>query len=202
MPRLSLSDTVDIISKAGSPKATKVSQVKNRDQYQPFSDFYKRLKSGIIDIHEAGGTKSALDNIATSQTDSKKRSVYPVVIKGYKKWWGSKQLGWYAPFSQTYTQHGVDVRVNPDLGLYINGVPHLIKLYLKDEKLMKARVDVITALMETALGAQAQPGTVMAVIDVRNGKMFTGTGVPATTQRMMNMVDAELAYVASIWPFL
>lgn len=202
MPRLSLTDTVDVISKAGSPKATKVAQVKNRDPYQPFADFYKALRNGIVSIHQQNGNKKQIDQIVLAQTDAKKIVAYPPVAKGYKKWWGAKQLTWFTPSSQIYSQHGVDVSVNPELGLYINGVPHLIKLYWKEEKLVKARVDVITALMETALGVHAQQGTVMSVLDVRNGKLHCGSGVAANTQKLMTMVDAELAYVANIWPSL
>jgi hypothetical protein len=44
MIRVSLTDFVDIVSKSGTPKATKVAQVKKRGRYEPAVDFYKPLR--------------------------------------------------------------------------------------------------------------------------------------------------------------
>jgi hypothetical protein len=42
--------------------------------------------------------------------------------------------------------------VNPELGLKIEGVPHVIKLYLKDDPpLVKNRVQLILHVLEKAL---------------------------------------------------
>ena len=50
MIRLSLTDLVDIVSKSGTPKATKVSHVKARPDYEPAHDFYRPLREQIIAI--------------------------------------------------------------------------------------------------------------------------------------------------------
>lgn len=39
MPRITLTDVVDITSKSGTPKATKVNQIKYRQAYSPQTDF-------------------------------------------------------------------------------------------------------------------------------------------------------------------
>lgn len=199
MPKLSLSDVVDVISKSGTPKATKVSQIKNRPAYSPQTDFYKALREGIADVHEKGKSKAALKEILSFLTDQKKLSNYPDAVKGYTKWWGKKELVWNSTFSEVYGFQGVDVGVNPELGLLVDGVPHLIKLYFKDEPLQKLRVDVVTALMETSLGPHAEPDCAMGVLDVRRSRLHVGSGDQTIREKLMKMVDAELSYIAVLW---
>ncbi len=126
----------------------------------------------------------------------KKVASYEALIGGYRKWWGRKDLVWFDPPREMYEAHGIEVVVNPTLGLTINGVPHLVRLHLKADKLTKVRADLIGALMLSTLAA-AVPGATMTVLDVRNSKMFVaGNG----SEGLDAMVDAELAYVASLWP--
>lgn len=196
MARISLTDLVDIVSKAGGPKATKVAQVKNRDEYLPGTDFYKQFRDGVVAIHKAGGARTDLAKIITTVVEKVRLANYPAVIDGYKKWWGKKVISWFHPSSELFSRDGVDVSVNPELGLVINGERHLIKLYLKSDKLSKNRADLITGLMEEVLGPK-NPETKMCVLDVRNSKLFVGSGHGAG---FLPMIEAELAYIAKLWP--
>jgi hypothetical protein len=197
MPYLSLTDFVDVVSKAGSPKATKVSQIKNREKYSPATDFYKTLREGIVNIHESDSSKAALKEILGGLTDKKKIANYPSAIDGYKKWWGNKALGWFNPPNAKFSKHGFDISVNPELGLEFNGKRHVVKLYLKDEKLTKFRVDLITGLMNLALSQPAGNGALMGILDARSAKLFTSSGGTASLEPM---IDAELSYIAALWP--
>lgn len=196
MPYLSLTDFVDVVSKAGSPKATKITQIKCRDKYSPAIDFYKPLREGIVDIHKSGAARAALKRIVDTLTDDKKVANYTSAIAGYRKWWGSKQFIWFVPPSATYSKHGFDISVNPELGLEFGGQRHVIKLYLKDEKLTKLRIDLITGLMSQTLAQNAGAQAKMCVLDVRSSKLHEA---PASSQTVMPMVEAELAYVATLW---
>jgi len=198
MPRISLTDLVDIVSKSGSPKATKVSQVKNRDEYQPGTDFYKQFRDGLVGIHKAGGSRNELAGILQGVSEKNRLSNYPAAITGYKKWWGKKELKWFQPPNELFSGSGVDVSINPELGLLINGERHLVKLYLKADKLTKARADLITGLMEEALGVASKDAK-MSVLDVRNAKLFVGASASAS---FLPMIEAELAYIAKLWPSL
>lgn len=197
MPKLTLGDVVEVVSKAGSPKANKVSEIKNRPPYSPATDFYKPLREGIIAIHEQGEDKRELKSILARLSDQKKLSHYPRAIKGYEKWWGRKQIEWHAPYAVTYQVGDIDISVKPELGLMVDGVPHFVKLYLKDEKLQKLRVDVVLALMEHSLRPDAPDGCCMAILDVKNSKLFTGPG--HADPKLLSMINAEMAYVSAYW---
>jgi len=108
---------------------------------------------------------------------------------------GKKALKWFKPSSVIFSRSGVDVSINPELGLEINGDRHLIKLYLKSEKLSKARADLIIGLMDKAL-SDSTNSTSMSVLDVKNAKLFSS---PVPTAAFVPMIEAELAYIASLW---
>lgn len=198
MPYLALGDFLDVVSKAGSPKATKVEQIKNRGPYEPATDFYKPLREAIVSAHKKGSAKSALQAVLL-KVSSKKHANYSVAITGYAKWWGSKSFSWFDPPSAPYSKSGFDLGVNPELGLEFGGIRHVLKLYLKDEPLSKLRTDLITALMSHVLGVSAGAGTVMGVLDVRRSKLIIAS---SSTSHLIPVVDAELAYVAALWPSL
>jgi len=197
MPRITLTDFIEVVTKSGSPKATKVSQLKNRPAYEPATDFYKGLRDGLVALHKKSGVKADLSSLTKGLADAKKVANYPLMVSGYKKWWGRKTLEWFEPSGDTYTHSGVDVAINPELGLKINGQRHVVKLYFKADALTKTKADLIVTLMSHVLGASEPPGTQFSVLDVRNSKLFTYS---ATGKSFKPMVDAELSYIASLWP--
>lgn len=142
MDPISLTDFVDFVSKSGSPKLTKVREVKTRDDYHPAFDFWKPLREGLISFHKAGAAnKKDLDKIVTGLTDKKKVDRYRDGVKGYKKFLGNKKTKWSKPRSAVWGSGTLAVRVNPELGLTINGTPHIIKLHFKAEALSKLRIE-------------------------------------------------------------
>lgn len=199
MPSISLTDLVDVVSRSGTPKARKVATIKNRPPYQPQTDFYKPLREGIVAIHQQSGDKTALKALLGTLVDQKKSANYPGAVTGYQKWWGKKTLEWFTPVRAIHSHAGVDVAVNPELGLVVDGHRMHIKLYLKADPLTKLRSDLVTALMESTLRSKCQNGDGVALLDVRKAKLFIpGEDVKQTTA----MVDAELAYIAQLWASL
>jgi hypothetical protein len=192
MAHLALSDFLDVISKAGSPKATAVRKIKHRGPYSPAKDFYKPLRDGIVDAHESNKSPATLSAVLL-KVAAAKHANYSTVIAGYRKWWGKRPLTWFEPPSGNYIGSGFDIGVNPELGLKDGSANLVIKLHLKDEPLTKFRTDLITALMAETLGA----GVSLGVLDVRRSKLFLASG---SGNSMMPMVNAELAYIAALWP--
>lgn len=197
MPNLSLTDLVDISAASGTPKMTKVRHIKERPPYSPATDFYRPFREHLIEIHQNGLSRRELASILSNLSDQKKQANYPGLIEGYKRWWGRKTLGWFDPPAAEWSAHGVYVRVNPELGLTVNGTPHLIKLYLKSEPLSRNRVAIITHLMDMTLLNNCEPNTVMSVLDVRcHNLLAPNVPIPGLTAAL----DAELAYVNALWP--
>jgi len=198
MTHISLTDFVDIVSLSGRPKATKVRQIKRREPYDPATDFYRRVRDAIVEAHQNNLDKDLIDDVLPTLTDPKKITAYPIILKGYKKWWGRKAPAWFEPPSRIYSNFSVDISVNPELGLEIDGIPYLIKLYFKSKPLEKNKIDIITHLMSITLSelCPSPKSTKMSVLDVRRAKLISPT-VPF--RGLTSMVDAELSYISTLW---
>lgn len=129
--------------------------------------------------------------------DSKKIKNYPDIAAGYAKWLGKKDLGWFKPPHETFSAYGVEVTVNPEVGLRIAGVPHIIKLYFKGESLTVAKVQIVAHLMEVTLRPLCKKQeTRMSILDTRNARLIT-PNVPV--ERLTAGLRGELAYIAAVW---
>ena len=197
MIKISLTDFVDITTKSGTPKATKIAEVKRRPDYDPRFDFYKPIREEIALTHRTNRNGDSLRSFLSNVTDRKKSANYPEIVDGYLKWLGRKLIIWAEPPRRLYRSNGVDVIINPEMSVSFKGESHLIKLYFKDEPLDRFRVDVILSLMEHTLRPHCPTGTVVSVMDVRRGKLFSWR---AQSRSRMALVDAELAYIESLWP--
>lgn len=199
MPRLSLTDFIDIVSRAGTSRTTKVAQLKKRPPYDPAFDFYKIVRDAIEATHQQGHPKSHLGTVLGKLQDPKKQVNYPAIVSGYSRWWGRKSISWFVPPSALFSHAGVEVSVNPELGLEFGGEKHIIKLYFKGAKLTKQRTMIVTGLMEHSLRAISPPGAKMALLDIRSSKLFPA---PAMTPNLIAGLQAELAYIATLWPLV
>jgi hypothetical protein len=196
MPTLSLTDFIDIVSKSGGPKATKIAQVKQRPDYEPAFDFYRPIREQIIEVHKNGQPKSALKDVLTTLQDRKKINVYPEIISAYLKWWGRKDINWFEPPRAVYEDQGVEIIINPEVGLIFNDEPHLVKLYFKAEPLTKVRIGIITFLMSERLNDIGKENLQMNLLDVRNAKIFTAG---ETEYNIPALLAGELAYISALW---
>ncbi|MCZ2992335.1 hypothetical protein NYY86_29785, partial [Acinetobacter baumannii] len=66
--------------------------------------------------------------------DQKKKQNYIDVIKQYKKFIKNKDISWSDPGKSHWKSDDLIVRSSPELGLFINNEPHLIKLFFKGKK--------------------------------------------------------------------
>lgn len=191
--RVPFSTFMDFLMQSGLSKVTVVQEFK-AGPYHPAFDFYRAIREGLIDFHEAGKPKKALASLAMGLADPKKAPHYLAIVKGHKKFLGKQTLQWVAPPRANWPAGSIEIAVNPELGLEIGGNPHLIKLYFKAEKLPKKNVPIITRLMELALGPKAA-GAKLAVLDVRRGHLHVH---PGTQPGLDALLQAEAATFASI----
>jgi hypothetical protein len=189
---MSLTDFVGIVSSTGTAKMNAIKEVKHRGAYDPVKDFYKPARDAIVKNHKTGGNAAALAAQLKKVVDPKKKPHYAQIASGYKKWWGKNSLTWFAPAGGTHSAHGVDVSVNPDLGLDVNGTKHLIRVHFP-KKLTKAQADLSLQLMGQVLGPSS------ALLDARKSKLRAAT---ASNPALVALIDAELLYIATLWPNL
>lgn len=187
-----LTDFINFVTRTGGPRIRAVRDVARRTGYLPRFDYWKPLRDGIRKIHQAGEGPDELDRIIETVPDPARVPNYEIAIAGYRKFWGRKNLEYFDAPRADYTIADLTVRVNPELGLYINGVPHVIKLYFRLDPLPRQTADLITHIMEASLRDHVDEETVIAVLDVPRAKLYTATEAPAALDALL---EAEaLAY--------
>src|SRR5262245_8488422 len=175
MERVSLTYFVDFVLKVGTPKLAGVKEFKEH-RYDHLTDFYKPLREAIVDMHEKGKPVRALDDFLGTLTDERKRRIFPELVESYKKWL-RPGMRWFTPPRTTASVGELEIDINPELGLEIDGKPHLVKTYFRGEPLAQKRVSIVLGLINSALGA-TRPGTVFAMLDVKNGQLRTLKSTP------------------------
>lgn len=199
MPKLTMTEFLDVVSKTAGSKATKVRQIKNKPEYHPSTDFYKPIREEIAAGHKRGGTKADLQGFVDSYPEKKKVGHFQAIVNGYVKWWGKKGVKWFAPPSSVYANGGFEISVKPEIGLEVDGKRHLIKLYFKPDPLTKPRIELAIQLMESTLRPKARPTDFMSIMDIRKSKLSISTG-PSTL--LEAVLSAEMKYIADLWPNL
>ncbi len=202
MPRVSMTVFNDFLVKSGAPKQTVVSNAKKAGKYDPAHDFWKELRDAIVKMHTGGLSVAELSKVQRRIRHPPKVAAYPMAIAGYKKWHGRKKVTWFKPSRKNWSSGGLEVIVNPELGLEwaAKGQPptrHLIKLYFKKEIPKKLMVDASLTLMEAALAPKS--GVEVSFLDVQRGAFWSFSGVK---KNFMPLVHGEAAGFATQWSYL
>jgi hypothetical protein len=190
--KVSLTTFVDFVLKAGTPKLTVVKTFKDRDDYDPAADYYKPLRNEIVRMHAAGDPKKVLDAFLAT-VHARKKVNYATAVAGYKKILGKKSIAWFDPPSSMWSCAGIDVSVNPEVGLKIECVDYVLKLYFKRDRLAKNKMEIINHLMAETLTDPKVPRN-FGVVDMRNGKLITTPPDPA----LMALLKGEAAAFATM----
>jgi hypothetical protein len=198
MDKVSLTYFVDFVMKSGMPKLNIVRDFKERDKYEPFADFYKQAREAIVEAHKGPLPKKSLDRFLLNVKEEKRRKVYPSVIKGHKRFLGNRAVEWFVPPTSAWTVGGVELNVNPELGLIIDDVPHVIKLYFKEGRLVANRVSAIVHLMTVALTSEA-PGSVFGLLDVRHSRLHV---LKAPNPSLHALLEGEAAAFSAMYTAL
>lgn len=177
MPTISLTTFLDFVVTSGTPRLTVVrnAKVQYARGYQPKFDFYKQLREAIIAAHGTSQPTQYLKRFVSTLKDKHKVEYYSTCVNGYTKWLGKKACSWVEPKNTQWQSEDLVVKINPELGLNINGENYLVKLYFKQDSPSKLRVDTILHLMASTYTSGPQP-PVTSVLDVPNGKLITTSG--------------------------
>lgn len=196
---ISLTDFVDFTIVNGSSRVAKVRQLKQRGDYDPATDFWRPLRKGLIELHRTGKmSASELDAWLSTQTNPKRFKRYAEAVGGYKKFIGKRSLPWLTPPVASWREGDLTVRVNPELGLEVDGKPTVMKLYFKNEAPTRARVEAVHAVLDVELGTRVKAGSRFAVLDVNSGLLMLPDARWSESD-MKALLTAEARAFVDIW---
>lgn len=198
MEKISMTYFVDFVLKAGTPKLGAVRELKeSRDEV--FSDFYRPLRETLLAGLRAGQPTSLLHDFIASLEDERKKRIYPPIVRGWEKFLGTAKMGWFEPPVSSVKMGGIEVNINPELGLEIDGTPHLVKLYFRGEPLSAKRASITLNLMTQSSLSQRVRGCTFAMLDLRKAKLHT---LQAPNPRLNLLLRGEAASFSAIYAAL
>jgi len=192
MEKVSLTYFVDFVLSSGTPKLTGVREYKERRD-ELSMDFYRPMREAIVEMHRKGERDAILDDVAATQAVERRRRIYPVVAAGYQRFLASRDVRWFEPPQASYRLGDLELNVNPELGLVLDGRPHLVKLHMRCERLASRRAAVMLGLLSAGLASAEHE---IAVLDVQRGKLHTAA---APDPRIDVLVRGEAAAFASMF---
>ena len=158
LPAITMTTFVDfVVAGSGTPKLTAVKNAKARYErgYDPTEDFYKLLRKCIAETARQNSKGSeTLDTVRSTlvKLDRRKLNAYQECGEGYKRWRGRKDIIWDKDFNpQDSTEWSHDrlvVRVKPEIGLLLKGLPYIVKLYFKAPQLSQLRLETMYYLLK------------------------------------------------------
>jgi len=196
---ISLTQFIDFSLKNGVSKVTKVREIKEQGEYHPAFDYWRELREAIRLLHAENKPSTYLDNLS-DKVHIRKRNNYAEAIKQYKKFVRNKEIHWFDPGKAFWTTNGMSVRATPELGLLINGEPHLIKLYFKDasEKLEKRSAANTLTLMAASTKSIEIPQAKSCILNIRKCSLYPIT--ESNNHRdMIISLEGEAAHFVHIW---
>jgi hypothetical protein len=170
--KITLTDFVDFVLLSGGKKLKKVREIKERGGYDPKTDYYRIVRDKIINTHMYDKPIVEIDKAVNLTSDDSKRKNYKLIIEGYKKFLGKKKVDYFDPPKEKYNYKELSMTLNPELGLKIKGIPHVLKLYFKKDKIEKDKIHSIICLMETQLKNLVDEKAEFAVLDIQKSKLY------------------------------
>lgn len=195
---IGLTQFIDFTTKGSSAKINMVRKIKYQDDYHPAFDYWKQLRDGIIKFHKEDLQPSFFDSLIYG-ADEKKQQNYKLAIREYRKFLRNKDISWFDPGKSTWVNDDLVVRSSPELGLVINGVPHLIKLYFKGRSgnVDKRTSRTALALMNTSSYDVSHPeGVHHSVLNIQRNNFITDDKI---NQDQLLALQSEATQFMYIW---
>lgn len=170
--KITLTDFVDFVLLSGRKKLNKVREIKGRKGYEPMTDYYKVIRDKIVYVLKNDKPITDIEKIIHTTSDVKKRGNFKSIYDGFKKFIGRKEIEFIEPPKDKFIYKELSMSLNPEIGLMIKGIPHVIKLYFKKDKIEKDKIHSIISLMESELKDDVEKDTEFAVLDINQSKLF------------------------------
>lgn len=172
--KISLTSFIDFVHKTGTPRITLIRKLKSEygKDYERVTDFWRLLRNAIIKIHKDELPVSHINHVLQGISNKTKLNNYPSRIDNFKKWRGRKKIKWIGTKKKIWKFDNLTIRVNPELGLNINGENYILKLYFKQKKLSRITSATILHLIDNS-SIGSRDNFISGILDLSVGKLIT-----------------------------
>ena len=195
MIRVSFTKFLDFTAQNGVPKATTAisAWTQSNTPYDPATDYHRRIRQKIIGFEKTSVEPDWEDFL--SEQHPKKKTNFRDTIDRYTKWRARHQnIEWFEPPTAQWDSSEFSVKVNPELGLILDGQKTAIKLFINRNKLSKLKAQIAGRMMHEALEKNA-PNTRFAILDIKADKLHILTN---ENEKLGYLLIGEAAHLSAM----
>ena len=142
-----------------------VNKIINKEPYAFKKDYYSVLRIKLISTIKKN--KSLIElNQMLKKINPKKHNHYEVLIDQIQNFMQGVKYIWVEPPKNIIEYSGLQLKVNPEIGININGETLFIKMYFKQDQIENEKVNVMLKIMQDSIKEDYQNAKV-AILDVR-----------------------------------
>jgi hypothetical protein len=140
----------------------------SKREYDPKTDFYKGLRERSIRQFVDGWNAQEFRRRVREVKTPNKQASYEACRAHLTRWAQNKAISATRASNRNWEAAGLEVRVNPELRMTIDGTKYVVKLYFKADELTTARRENMLFL----LSETAPQGVDAAILDARRGELI------------------------------
>lgn len=197
---ISLTQFIDFTLKgSGTAKANHVHKVKYDSEYSPATDYWKQLRDAIKKTHQENLPLENLYNLLEVVNERKKAN-YRKSINQYVNFARNKEIKYFETGSSFWSFNDeLMVRSSPEIGLEIDDVPYLLKVYYKgkNNKVDTHKVKSTLTLMDCSKRDFIPPdGAITALLNLNNRKFYESNGA---NKPLLLALEGEATQFVYLW---
>lgn len=174
---ISLSEFMNFSTKKSTGSRMKaVKDIKYKPDYHPAIDYWKRLRDEIKRIHDNGLPIESLKELIYVVSEDKQEN-YRKNINAYINFVKKNDPEYFSVGKAIWNfDDNLSVRANPEMGLIVNGTPHLVKVHYKttNKELSKQTIKSTLTAIQLADSDYVLPDNpVYAVLNLANRRLYT-----------------------------
>ncbi|PEL12714.1 hypothetical protein [Bacillus sp. AFS017336] len=196
--QIGLTQFLEFTLKNSAAKMNAIRKIKTQTEYHPAFDYWKQLRDEIISFHKNNLDIDTFENLI-SRVDQRKKDNYIQSIKMYLKFIKGKETLWINPGKSHWIYEDLFIRSTPEVGIYIDNEPHLIKLYFKgkNEKVDRYNIASTLTMLNTSVYEKSQPEDIQySVLNIQKGRLFSDNEL---NEDKLTALESEASQFTYIW---
>lgn len=147
-----------------------VNKIINKEPYAFEKDYYSILRTKLVSYIKKN--KSLIElNQMLKKINPKKHDHYEILIDKIQNFMQGVKYTWIEPPKNIIEYSGLQVKVNPEIGIDINGETLFIKMYFKQPQISLEKVNIMLKIMQDSI-KEDYPNAKVAILDIRRCELY------------------------------
>lgn len=143
-----------------------IHKIVNKEPYAFEKDFYSTFRIKLISAIKKYKSLTELNQML-KKINSKKYDHYEVLIDQIQNFMQGVKYTWIEPPKNIIEYSGLQLKVNPEIGININNETLFIKMYFKQKQIGTEKVNVMLKIMQDSI-KEDYPNAKVAILDIRH----------------------------------